>query len=276
MSERTYTEEEVAAIFARAAERQRSASTHGLAPGLTLAEVEQAGYEAGLDPASIRAAAAQLDAEHRYPTRSKIAVAERWVEAPIAAGAWEDLVASLRHQFGTTTAWWGKDTASLGEAQEWTHSAVSGVHTTVTLSPREERVLLRVVQESAGLEDERGMGWLMAAFLALIPSMLAGALVAETLAWGDFAGVATVVLVLLTGTALGGPWLAARERNSRVRLAEQVQHVADDLANQLSEGPSQLAARAPSETPEPRLDLSALAAPSPEAQDLPDRRRTRS
>ena len=276
MPERTYTEEEVAAIFARSAERQRSGAVRDLSTGLTLAEVEQAGREAGLDPASIRAAATELDTGYRYPTRSKIAVAERWIEGPATTGAWEDLVASLRHQFGTNTSWWSKDTASLGEAQEWMHTAASGVSTTVTLSPREDRTLLRVVQETVGLENERRMGWLIAAFLALIPAMLAGGLVAETLALGDFAGVAAVVLVLVTGTALGGPWLAARERNNRVRLAEQVQSIADDLANQLSKGSPQPTARASSETSEPRLDLSAIAESSPEAGISPERRRTRS
>lgn len=275
MAERAYTEEEVAAILARAAEHQRSAPAHDPSPGLTLAEVEQAGHEAGLDPASIRAAASELDAGRRHPARSKVAVAERWIETPIVAGAWEDLVASLRHRFGTNASWWGQDTTSRGEAREWTHTAASGVRTTVTLSPREDRTLLRVVQESAGLEDERWVGWLMAAFLALIPSMLAGALVAETLAWGDLAGVAAVALVLLTGTALGGPWLATRERRGRERRSEQIQNTADDLASQLQE-PSPMAPRTPSEAPEPRLDLSALAAPSSEAEGASERRRTRS
>lgn len=275
MSERTYTEEEVAAIYARVAERERSASTRDVSAGLTLAEVEQAGREAGLDPASIRAAAAELDAGYRHPARSKVAVAERWIEAPLPVGAWEDLVASLRHQFGSNTSWSGKDTASLGDAQEWTHNSMSGVHTTVTLSPREGRTLLRVVQEGAGLEDERMMGWLMAAFLSLIPAMLAGALVAETLAWGDVAGVAAVVLVLLTGTAIGGPRLAARERNSRERLTGHVQEIADDLSNQLV-AHRQTAPGDSAPPLEPRLDLTALTASSPEAEGAPTRRRTRS
>lgn len=276
MPERTYTEEEIAVIFARAAERRQPAAMRDSSPGLTMAEIEQVGREAGLDPASVRAAAAELDAGHRQPTRSSVAMAERWLEAPISAGTWEDVVASLRRRFGTNTAWWAKDTASLGEAQEWTHTAGSGVRTTVTLSSRERRGLLRVMQDDAGLEDDRKMGWLMAAFLAIIPAMLAGALVAETLAFGDLAGVAAVVIILLSGVALGGPALSARVRNSRTRQAEQVQHIADDLVEQIEGDRSKPAALTSSEASVPPLDLSTLDAPVSEAEDLSEKQRARS
>lgn len=276
MPERTYTQEEVAAIFARAAERQRPASTRDTSTGLTLAEVEQAGLEAGLDPTIIRAAAAELGTQRRFPPRPKVAVAERWIEVPIEPGAWEDIVASLRHRFGATTNWWGKDTAALGQAQEWTHTAVSGTSTTVTLSPREGRTLLRVVQEEAGLEDERRMGGLMAAFIGLLPAMLAGTVVAETLALGDVAGVAAVALVLLVAVAFGGPGLAGRIRNGRERQAERVQQVADDLVGQIEGVRSRMAAGNPAGPSIPQLDLSALDSEVAEPPAQPERRRTRS
>ena len=276
MPERTYTEHEVAAIFARAAERRPAAPRADPTTGLTLAEVEQAGQEAGLDPASIRAAAAELSAGFDLPDRSKIAVAERWIEGPLAAGAWEDLVASLRRRFGASTAWWTGDTAPLGTAHEWTHTAFSGVRTTVTLSPREGQTLLRVMQEDAGLDDGRATGWLVAAFLALVPSMLTGALVAETLALGDLAGIAAVLLVFLSSVALGGPWLSARTRSSRARQAKQVQHIADSLARQLGAGMSHPAVGDSEEAPERRLDLSAIEALSLDTEAPPERRRTKS
>ena len=233
MPERTYTEEEVAAIFAGAAERQRQGSLRDVSAGLTLAEIERAGLEAGLDPSAIRDAATEMGVRQRFPIRPKVALAERWVEGPITPGTWEDLVVSLRHRFGTNTTWWGKDTSSLGDAQEWIHTAASGVSTTVTLSPRGGRTLLRVVQEDAGLEDERHMGWLMAAFLGLLPSLLAGALVAEALALGDVAGIAAVVLVFLFIVAFGGPRLAAHVRNGRHRQGERAREVANDLVDQI-------------------------------------------
>ncbi|WP_412067293.1 hypothetical protein [Rubrivirga sp. IMCC43871] len=276
MSERTYSEAEVAAIFARAAERQRPPSPSTFSTGLTLAEVEQAGREAGLDPSTVRAAAAEIDARERYPERSAVAVAERWVEAPLAAGAWDDLVASLRHRFGASTAWWGTDTGTVGTAQEWTHTAGSGTRTTVTLSPREGQTLLRVVQEGAGLGDDRTMGWLVAAVVALVPAMLAGALVAETLALGDLMGIATVLLVLIPSVAIGGPWVASRVRAGRSRQAETVQTLADDLADQLVRGRQPSVEPAPVEAPGPLLDLSAFDESDTEADGRSERRRERS
>ncbi len=276
MPERTYAEEEVAAIFARAAERQRPASTREASTGLTLAEVEQAGVEAGLNPTAIRAAAAEVGIRQRFPTRPKVAVAERWIEAPIPAGVWEDLVVSLRHRLGASSAWWDRDTVSLGEAQEWMHTAASGVRTTVTLSPRGERTLLRVVQEDAGFEDDRQMGWLMAALLGLLPSLLAGALVAETLALGDFTGVAVVVLVLLTAVAFGGPLLAARVRNGRERQAERVRQIADSLADQIGGVQSQPTSDDSSTASAPQLDLSVLDAEVSPTPPQTERRRAKS
>ena len=203
-------------------------------------------------------------------------MAERWIEAPVTSGAWEDLVASLRHQFGTNSTWGGKDTSTLGDAREWTHTAASGVRTTVTLSPREGRTLLRVVQEDAGLEDDRQMGWWMAAFLALLPSLLVGALVAETLAFGDVAGVVAVVLVMLAGVGFGGRRIAARVRAGRERQAERVQQVADGLADQVGGGRPQPAGRDLDVAPTPQLDLSVLEDEASETPPQPERQRTTS
>ncbi len=276
MPERTYSEQEVAAIFARAAERHRPDSARDPIAGLTLAEIELAGREAGLDADSIRAAAADLSSGPARPTRSKIAVAERWIDAPLADGAWEDLVASLRQRFGANSMWWSKDTAAVGTAQEWTHVGASGISTTVTLSPRDGKARLRVMQESSGLEDERVMGWFIAAFIALIPAMLAGATVAETLAYGNLAGIATVLVVLLTGTALGGPFLAARTRRSRARQTLEVQDIADDLTQQLDPEQPLPTTSTSSGVPAPLLDVSVFDEPDSETESSGRRQRTTS
>lgn len=233
MSDRIYTEKEVAAIFARAAEHQRSRSKRDAAAGLTLKEIEEVGLEAGLDAGVIRAAANDLDVQQQYPEHPRITVMERWVEKPLPVGAWEDLVASLRHKLGTNYAWWGKDTATLGDAHEWTHTSASGVQTTVTVSPRDDRTLLRVVQEDSGMDDERTMGWLVAAVVGLVPAVLTGALVAEVLAFGDLAGIAAMMLVFVVALTVGGPALTASVRKSRERRPDRVRQLADDLRDQV-------------------------------------------
>ena len=83
MSDRTYSEREVAAIIERAAQAQQR-GTDPDAPGLTLAEIERVGREAGLDPALLRRAAAEVDAGllSQEATRPGTDVAARWVDAP--------------------------------------------------------------------------------------------------------------------------------------------------------------------------------------------------
>ena len=67
MTERRYDDDEVAAIFARAADA-RQVGGHPAAPssGMTLQELQDIGREAGLSPESVARAAATLD---RTPER---------------------------------------------------------------------------------------------------------------------------------------------------------------------------------------------------------------
>ncbi|OZC03514.1 hypothetical protein [Rubricoccus marinus] len=234
MPDRTYSEAEVAAIFARAAEREQAAHSREPVAGLTLAEVEHAAREAGLDVASVRAAAAEVDARG-VRASSRIAVAERWIEGPMAQGAWEDTVASLRREFGTSSSWWEKETSSFGEAEEWTHSAASGVRTTVTLSPREDRTLLRVQKEDAGTDNERVIAHAIAAVFSFPVAMLLGAFVAEVLGMGDAAGIAAVVLVTALGVIGGGSWLTGYVRSRRKRMIGETESLADRIAQHLTD-----------------------------------------
>ncbi len=280
MNDRTYSEREVAAIIERAAESQRAAPPRGDAPGLTLAEIERAGQEAGLDPALLRSAAAELDAGALTlgPGRSKSAVAERWIDIPLQPEAWEDAVSALRLQFGAsaTAGWGGSDTAQVGMGQEWTHQNLSGVRTTISASPRGDRTRIRVVQADRGFENERLQGVIMGAGLAFLPALVSGALVAEALGRGDLWGIVTMIVVLVLGSGIGVTTLATRTRRRRERQAAQVQHLADDVAQRLSPGadPAVLADNAPASA---RLDdawMDADEAAAPEG--APPRRRTHS
>lgn len=105
MSERQYTDEEMAAIFARASETERTAlpaSAEG--KGLTLAALQDIGREVGISPESISLAARSLDEAGRP-------VSTRFMGVPIGVGRtveldrplsdpdWEALVADLRTTF---------------------------------------------------------------------------------------------------------------------------------------------------------------------------------
>lgn len=107
--ERRYHQEEIAAIFKQAAEAQEAAQRN-LSPseGLTLAELQQIGKEAGITPAFIAQAAAAVDQTNStLPSTTyfglPISVA-RTVDlpGPFSETDWEQLVVDLRHTFQAT------------------------------------------------------------------------------------------------------------------------------------------------------------------------------
>ena len=276
MPDRTYTEREVAAIIARAADEQRLGADRADTPGLTLAEIERAGREAGLDPEALRRAAATLDAGglglDAVPAGT--AVAERWLDGPLRPGAWEDAVARLRLTEGATT-WVASaepDVSTIGADEVWTHTTLFGVRTTVTLSPRGDRTRLRVVRVDRDVADARVMGLVVAGVVSLVVGMLVGAGVAETLGLGDLAGVVAVLLVLAAGMALGGPVLTRRTLARRARQSREVERLAETLARQLVPAAGAEAVDAPAGL---RLDLSALDDAPPETEAPASGRRTR-
>ena len=62
MSERTYSEDEMAALLERAAELQaHTARTNERSAGLTLTELEAIAEEAGLNPEHLRQAASEME-----------------------------------------------------------------------------------------------------------------------------------------------------------------------------------------------------------------------
>ncbi|HTL06042.1 MAG TPA: hypothetical protein VL241_09870 [Gemmatimonadales bacterium] len=105
MSERRYSDEEVAAIFERAAVTENTAPTlPAESRGTTLAALQDIGREVGISPESIALAAQSLD-QAGHPA------AQRFVGLPIGVGRsveldrklsdpeWEELVAHLRTTF---------------------------------------------------------------------------------------------------------------------------------------------------------------------------------
>ena len=284
MPDRTYSQREVAALLARAAEGHR-ADGHDDGPGLTLAEVERAAAESGLDPALVRQAAADLDAGLLARRSDKTTVAERWVEAPFRLDAWEDAVAGLRVRYGESApSGFGPaapDVGRVGDSHEWTHRTAWGVQTTVTVSPRGGSTRVRVVTTADGSEDPRVHSAAISGVVAVAASLLAGGIVAETLSLG--ATLAVVAAVLLLVMAAGTPLLTRSTERQRARLAGGARSLADDLSRQLSRaapsGPPEHESpepdKVPGLTPEPRLDPSLLDADAAEPGATVPARRTR-
>ena len=146
---RQYSEEEAGLILRRAAELQAGGAGSG---GMSLAELEAAASEAGIDGALVRQAAQEVRVPARIdrstpssllgaPTRH---VFERTVVGEIDATRYEDLITEIRRQIGNT----GR-VEPLGKMFTW--HAQRGRDLSVTVTSRGGRTLVRVEENTSGL-----------------------------------------------------------------------------------------------------------------------------
>ncbi len=146
MQEHRYTDDEVHAIFQRAAARQEEArdAEEASRAGLTLAELQEIGRAAGIAPAHVAAAALEVrravgtDVPATKPLLGMPMGlrAERCLPVAVTDEAWERIVADLRRLFDTDGL--GGD---VGRVREWTVRPPHGRHDRapkVTLVPEGE------------------------------------------------------------------------------------------------------------------------------------------
>lgn len=283
---RTYSEREVTAIIERAVERQQAAEQGGGDAGLTLDEIERLGRESGIDPAHLRAAAAEIDEAGRTLARqngqSRTQVyTERWIDTPLSTAGWEDVVAHLRTEFGAPIgaafgSAAGETVQQVGRSFEWSHTSGLGVRTRVTVSPRGDRTRLHITQlvglASSTIEGV-GYGALIAFFLSF-----GGGGAAAALGAAPAVALIAALVAFVVAWAVGAPLIAAADRRWRAKKLRQLDALADDLVPIL---------RAPSAAPErafedgdvavgtPLLDLDALADEVPEEAGLRQSQRVR-
>lgn len=277
MAERTYTEQEIAVLLERAAERQALAARRSpQRPGLTLAELEQVAAEAGIAPEHLQAAASELDeparplAGHRSGTTATHIYTERWVPGELTPEAWEDVVAELRHRFDTSLGGaFGFDTSlggafgssygigtteQIGRMVEWKHTSLSGIETRVMIGPRGDQLRIRLTQRvgfaSSGTESVV-YGGLLALFVLLVSFIGAAAT--------DASGFSPLI-VLLVAALVAIPAVFVAERAWRQKKHQELEDLADWVAGAVAAsqpaGDQRVAAAAPEATAsEPRLAL---------------------
>jgi hypothetical protein len=268
-SGRRFNEQEIHALFERAAERQEQArrAEEASEAGLSLKELQHIGQSAGIAPEHVAEAAAELAASE--PT-AEFAASEsmlgipaqvrhtRRLRGPVGDEAWERVVAELRQTFGQPGV-----AGKVGRVREWSTTSDDQMPVRVTLTPENEgtRVVIeqRLESQHEGLKTGLATGLVMATFLA------------GFLLWGDFPSHYPVLIpglvLAVIGAITGGAWfqLSRHARRQDERFAAVIDRI--DLV-------ARDAAKA-SPVAEPRLDLDTLS-------DLPDetrsteRRRTRS
>src|SRR5688500_8812402 len=149
MSERRYTEEEIAEIFKSATENpdvRRSAT------GLTLPELQDIGREVGLSPEAVAQSAARLDRATPGDMRLPARVTRRQLGLPLGVGRtvdlprkltdaeWEQLVVDLRTTFDAQGRVGGQ-----GSLREWRNGNLRAM---IEPTPAGERLRLQTFKEN--------------------------------------------------------------------------------------------------------------------------------
>src|SRR5680860_1200182 len=164
MTQRRYSEEEVAAIFERAAEEEATGSRVARrAEGRTLAELKAIGAEAGLPPELVERAAASLDRAGEATRRSFLGfplTVGRSVELGRAVSneEWERLVADLRVTFNAQ----GR-VSSNGPFRQWRNGNLRAV-----LEPTATGHRLRIETMKGGARSLMTTGLVMSSVALLL------------------------------------------------------------------------------------------------------------
>jgi hypothetical protein len=178
MPNRIFSEEEVQKLIKRAAELEAERSVSGRGSGkngLSIEELKQVAFEAGLDPRLIEQAASELE---KKPTdeneivrvnRDEIS-SEIWLDRQPDREVMDLLVTELNHMYGTTDElnWWnnlwgtheGKAKVKrTNNTTEWNYTTEAGIYSTrVLMQQRGERFRLRVSKRQIfGMEWENAL-----------------------------------------------------------------------------------------------------------------------
>ncbi|HMB90244.1 MAG TPA: hypothetical protein VKP65_05310 [Rhodothermales bacterium] len=161
MTERRYDEQEIAAIFERAAEAQKAAQRHLSSEGLTLAELQEIGAEAGITPEFIAQAATAIGRTSRPSPRATyfgvpIGVSRSTdLPRPLSDKEWEHLVVDLRETFHAH----GK-VGREGSLRQWTNGNLKAL-----VEPTPSGYRLRLETRSDDLITRLSVGTIMAVMM---------------------------------------------------------------------------------------------------------------
>lgn len=190
MTDRRYSDDEVAAIFARAAESPQGTPGVARSEGPTLAELQEIGREVGIAPEAVALAARSLAVEVRTPPARVLGLplsVERTVELGrrMTDDEWERLVVELREVFNAR----GTMSAS-GSLRQWTNGNLQAL-----LEPTStgHRLRLRTLNGSARGSIGTGLAFIAMSIVVAVAGGVAGHLGSS---------MAGVTMLALMGAAL--------------------------------------------------------------------------
>lgn len=221
--QRQFTSRETEEILERATRLEQQGALKPTAQGLSLAELEQIARDAGIDPAAIHRAVAELDAERTPGLRARLmggpseSTAVRVLPHPVDPSRFESVVEQLRRRFNDA----GR-VEIVGRTLTWISTAAEGAaQTQVVVAPRENGTELRV-HLRAGRRDRAvfpaGWGLGMIASLGVVAAIGNDPTSGPTI-MGAMAGFGALGL-------FGGRWafrvLARRRAASAEEIARQL------------------------------------------------------
>jgi hypothetical protein len=168
MSERTFTEHEIARILKRASELESEKGTSGLSSkGLTLDELASVATESGLDPELIKRAADEItNPDSHIKSAAKKGIngttlfADCWLDFIPNQQSIDTIIADLDHRFrDSNSEFWhlfGKPkTKKKGKIIEWNHKDTWGsFETSILMQPVGKKYRISVNKRSTS-----GMNW---------------------------------------------------------------------------------------------------------------------
>lgn len=183
MSDRQFSEEEVAEIFKQASESE-SLGAMSSGRGMTLAELQEIGREAGMSPDAIARAALSLDRTPRTQAQPQtllglpVAVGQTIeIDRPFTEADWERLVADLRSTFNARGV-----IRQDGSFRQWTNGNLQAL---VEPTPTGFRLRLKTMNANARMLMIMGL-----ASLGIGAATFASTAIAGTLGMsGDLAGM---------------------------------------------------------------------------------------
>jgi hypothetical protein len=217
MTDRRYSDEEVAAIFQQAAEAPSAAPlSNRPSEGLTLRELQEIGREVGLTPEAVAQAARTVGLPGRAVFRGFAGLpigVERSVllDRRLTDAEWEYLVVELREQFqarGTMSA--------QGSLRQWTNGNLQAL---LEPTPTGDRLRLRTINGAARASMTTGL------FIVGV----SGAVAAATALSGQLGdAIPGIAFLLLTGLGMFGsgalrlPLWARRRRRQMEAIAARL------------------------------------------------------
>jgi len=191
MPDRRYNDDEIAEIFQKASEGPQGASLQRSGEeGMTLAELQDIGREAGLSPEAVDRAAKSLDLRPRAGSRKFLGLplgVERTIDLGrrLTDDEWERLVVELREVFGARGT-----VSSSGSFRQWTNGNLQAL-----LEPTRngQRLRLRTTKGSFPTAMAAGGMMLFAGIFTAISTGLAG----------HFAGAAAIDAAIFSAVGTG-------------------------------------------------------------------------